>query len=236
MAFPTTSWSLLAQATLHGDAAQAEALADFYRRYRGPVVDFIHRRQGNRLQGEDLAQDFFLHLMQGSALQRANRLRGKFRSFLLGALLRFLAREHTRNAAAKRGGGEVPIALDDPEDRNEAEPAVPAEVARAFDREWAHDLLARSWAEVEAAWIARGAATELATLRYFLPGAAETPTYETAAAQLGWTLARLKTEVFRLRGQFRERVRAEIALTVETPAEVEAELAHLHTVLADSSA
>jgi RNA polymerase sigma-70 factor (ECF subfamily) len=239
MPFPTTRWSLLAQATMHGDFAQAEALAEFYRRYRVPVVHYIERRQGSRAQAEDLAQEFFLHLMEGSALQRADRARGKFRSFLLGALLRFLARDHRRNQAGKRGGGEAPVPLDEAggaDGEGEAEPAVPADVARAFDREWAQDLLARAWAEVEAAWVARGAATELATLRNFLPGAAEPPTYEAAAAQLGWTLARLKTEVFRLRGQFRDQVRAEIALTVETPAEVEAELAHLHAVLADPGA
>lgn len=236
MAFPTTRWSLLAQATMHGGPAQKEALAEFYRRYRGPVVDYIHRRQGDRARAEDLAQDFFLHLIEASMLQRAERLRGKFRSFLLGALLRFLAREHTRNATAKRGGGEAPVSLDGAgSEDNEAEPTVPAEVARAFDREWANDLIARAWIEVEAAWAARGAAAELAELRDFLPGAAQTPTYEVAASHLGWTLARLKTEVFRLRGQFREQVRAEIALTVETPAEVEAELAHLHAVLADSN-
>jgi RNA polymerase sigma-70 factor (ECF subfamily) len=154
----------------------------------------------------------------------------------VGARGRFRARVPAPNAAAKRGGGEPPAAPDGVGEGNEAEPAVPAEVARAFDREWANDLLARAWAEVEAAWVARGAAVELATLRKFLPGATETPTYEEAAAGLGWTLARLKTEVFRLRGQFRDQVRAEIALTVETPQEVDAELAHLHAVLADARA
>ncbi|MBL9200837.1 MAG: sigma-70 family RNA polymerase sigma factor [Opitutaceae bacterium] len=237
MPFPTTRWSLLAHASLHGDSVQREALAEFYRRYRVPVVDFIQRRQGNRAQAEDLAQEFFVHLMEDSTLGRADRARGKFRSFLLGALLRFLARDHRRKQTDKRGGGESPVSLDAAAGgEGEAEPAVPAEVARAFDREWAQDLLVRAWAEVDAAWVARGAATELATLKSFLPGATETPTYEAAAARLGWTLARLKTEIFRLRGQFRDHVRAEIALTVETPAEIEAELAHLHTVLANPDA
>lgn len=237
MSFPSTRWSLLARASLHGDSIQREALAEFYRRYRAPVVEFIQRRQGNRAQAEDLAQEFFVHLMEDSTLTRADRARGKFRSFLLGALLRFLAREHRRNRADKRGGGEAPVSLDAAgADDGETEPAVPGDVARAFDREWAQDLLVRAWAEVEGAWVARGAATELATLRSFLPGAAVTPTYEAAAAQLGWALARVKTEIFRLRGQFRDQVRAEIALTVETPAEIEAELAHLHAVLADPGA
>lgn len=237
MAFPTTRWSLLARASLHGDSGQRAALGEFYRRYRAPVVEFIQRRQGNRAQAEDLAQEFFVHLMEDSTLGRADRARGKFRSFLLGALLRFLARDHRRRGADKRGGGEAPMSFDEAgAGGGEAEPAVTADVARAFDREWAQELLVRAWAEVDAAWVARGAATELAMLKSFLPGATATPTYEAAAAELGWTLARMKTEVFRLRGQFRDQVRAEITLTVETPAEVDAELAHLHAVLADPGA
>jgi len=69
-----------------------------------------------------------------------------------------------------------------------------------------------------------------------LPGAADTPPYEAVANGLGWTLARLKTEVFRLRSQFRERIRAEVALTVDAPHEIDAEMAHLHLVLADPAA
>ncbi len=233
MAFPPTRWSLLAKATIHGDAAQAEALAEFYRRYREPVVSFIRQQGTAAAQAEDLAQEFFLHLIKSSTLQRADPLRGRFRSFLLGALTRFLARTRSRNEAVKRGSGAIPVSLDDPGSGTN-EPAVPAEVARAFDREWARELLIRVRRELEAGW--RGGAAELAMLLRFLPGAVDTPPYEAAAAGLDWPLARLKTEVFRLRSQFRERVRAEIALTVDAPHEIEAEMAHLHLVLSDPSA
>ncbi len=233
MAFPTTRWSLLAQATIHGDAAQTEALAEFYRRYREPVVSFIRQQDTAGAQAEDLAQEFFLHLIQSSTLQRADPLRGRFRSFLLGTLTRFLARTRSRNEAVKRGSGAIPLSLDDPA-LGTNEPAVPADVARAFDREWARELLIRVRHDLEADW--KGEAAALAMLLRFLPGAVDTPTYEAAAAGLGWPLARLKTEVFRLRSQFRERVRSEIALTVEAPHEIEAEMAHLHLVLSDPSA
>ena len=138
-----------------------------------------------------------------------------------------------RNEAAKRGSGAIPLSLDDPASGTD-EPAVPADVARAFDREWARELLIRVRHDLEADW--KGEAAALAMLLRFLPGAVDTPTYEAAAAGLGWPLARLKTEVFRLRSQFRERVRAEIALTVDAPHEIEAEMAHLHLVLSDPSA
>ncbi len=234
MAFPTTRWSLLAQATMHGGPAQQEALAEFYRRYRAPVVVFIARRTADRSQAEDLAQEFFLHLMESSALQRADHQRGRFRSFLLGALLRFLARDHTRKAAAKRGGGAVSVSLDALTPGVD-EPAIPADVAQAFDGVWARELLARVRADIEGTWRVTRPAGELKVLVNFLPGAAHTPTYDEAAAALGWTVARLKTEVFRLRKQFRDGVRAEVMLTVDAPHEVEAELIHLHHVLAAMS-
>jgi RNA polymerase sigma-70 factor (ECF subfamily) len=79
MAFPTTRWSLLAQATIHGGAAEGEALAEFYRRYREPVVSFIRRQTADPMQAEDLAQEFFIHLVQHSTLQRADPLRGRAR-------------------------------------------------------------------------------------------------------------------------------------------------------------
>lgn len=72
MAFPTTRWSLLAQATIHGDAMQREALAEFYRRYREPVVSYLRRHQPEA-RADDLSQEFFLHLIENSTLQRAGR-------------------------------------------------------------------------------------------------------------------------------------------------------------------
>ena len=232
MAFPTTRWSLLAQATIHGDAAQVEALAEFYRRYREPVVNFIHGQTMDHARAQDLAQEFFIHLAEHSTLQRADPMRGRFRSFLLGALTRFLARDRVRSGAVKRGGGEVPLSFDALQPGG-GEPGVPADVAQAFDREWARDLIVRVRRELAADW--KGAAHERVMLLRFLPGAVDTPDYETAAAGLDWKLARLKTEVFRVRQQFRERVRAEIALTVDAPHEIEQEMTHLHLVLADAA-
>lgn len=230
MAFPTTRWSLLAQATLGGDTAANAALAEFYQRYRAPVVGFIARQPGQRAEAEDLAQEFFLHLLEGSALRRADPQRGRFRSFLLGALVRFLARDRARTAAKKRGAGLAAVPLDAGTASPDL-PAVPADVSLTFDREWARGLIERARREVEAAWAAQGAAREFSVLQDFLPGAVATPPYEAAANRLDWPLARLKTEVFRLRRQFREQVRAEVGLTVDAPHEIEAEMTHLHAVL-----
>ena len=235
MAFPTTRWSLLAQATIHGDAAQGEAVGQFYRHYRGPVLSFIRQQTPDQAHAEDLMQEFFIHLINESTLQRATPRRGRFRSFLLGALTRFLSRVRVRDAAEKRGGGKMPLSLDDPT-RGIDEPVVPTSMAMAFDREWARDLLQRARKDLDTEWRARGEAEVLAVLLRFLPGAVNTPSYEEAAEALGWPQARLKTEVFRVRKQFRELVRLEVAITVDEPHEIDTEMAHLHLVLSDPSA
>lgn len=233
MAFPTTHWSLLARATAHGGATEREAWAEFFRRYRALVVAFVARARPGRNDAEDVAQNFFLALTEDSLLRRADRARGRFRSFLIGALIRHLAREDERAAAAKRGGGAARTTWDDLP--NGEEPAVAPEVLRFFDREWALALLGRVRAETEAKLVARhGRGAE--TLMRFLPGAATTPSYDEAAGVLGWTLAKLKTEVFRVRSDFRAAVRAEVALTVDAPEEVEAELDCLHRALAGDAA
>jgi len=232
MPFPTTRWSLLAQASIHGDAVQTEAWAEFYRRYQGPVIAFIRRQGRTQVQAEDLAQEFFIYVIENATLQRADPLRGRFRSFLLKLLVRYLSRDRVKGVAVKRGGGLEPLPLDA---QLEDELAVPAAVAHSFDRTWAWELLALTKQEQALRWVARDRAADLAKLEGFLPGSSVAPTYEEAAQALGWTLARLKTEVFRLRQEFREILRAEVALTVDEPGEVDAELRHLHTVLADPS-
>src|SRR5262245_21736444 len=112
MEFPTTQWSLLAQVSLRGDSTGREALAEFFRRYREPIRTFIERRGTSSAEAEDLTQEFFVHVMEKTTLRRADATRGRFRSFLLGALVRFLAHARDRHAAQKRGSGAPLVPLD----------------------------------------------------------------------------------------------------------------------------
>ena len=112
MYFPTTQWTLLAQASLNGETAARQALEDLCRRYWSPLYHFIRARGFGETEAEDLTQEFILHLIEHSTLQRVDRLRGRFRSFLCGALVRFLADDRDRRQAQKRGSGAVHISLD----------------------------------------------------------------------------------------------------------------------------
>jgi len=227
--FPTTHWSLLAQATLTGETAGRQALEELCRRYWSPLHRFIRARGHTQSEAEDLTQEFLLHLLEHSTLKKADRLRGRFRSFLLGALSRFLGDEHDRKQAQKRGGGAAHVSLDDsPEVAGATGPG-----AVFFDREWALVVLENALRTVQDEWEAGHGEKRFAVLRRFLPGSLEPPSYEEAAAQLGLGLPALKSELHRLRQRFKAVVRQEIAATVSAPHEIDEEMDHLQQVLMD---
>jgi DNA-directed RNA polymerase specialized sigma24 family protein len=230
MYFPTTQWSLLAQASASGQTAARQALEELCARYWSPLNRFIRARGYASAEAEDLTQEFLLHVLEHSMLQRVDPLRGKFRSFLLGALVRFLADEYDRRRAQKRGGGAVPVSLDEPGPKNLAtvEPG-----ALLFDREWAMALLEHALMALEQEFSAAAKRQPFEVLRRFLPGSLETPSYETAAQQLGLSLPALKSEVHRLRARFNLLVRQEVGATVSAPHDIDEEMEYLHQVLMD---
>ena len=105
MYFPTTQWTLLARASVNGETAAQEALELLCRRYWTPLYRFIRARGYTEPEAQDLTQEFLLHVLEHSTLKSADRLRGRFRSFLCGALVRFLSDQYDRRRALKRGGG-----------------------------------------------------------------------------------------------------------------------------------
>ena len=109
----TTQWGLVTTASVEGAAGGRAALEALYRIYCYPIYAFIRRRGYGRQDAQDLTQDFFLHLLEKGTLGRADRHRGRFRSFLLGALDHFLAHAAERARARKRGGDCQFVYLDD---------------------------------------------------------------------------------------------------------------------------
>lgn len=231
MAFPTTRWTLLAHATLHGDEAGRDALARMCEGYRRPVEMFLASRGYSAHETEDLAQEFFLRWLKSRAWKRADRLRGKFRTFMLGALNHLLAHEAEKKATMKRGGGQAVLSLD--EDIFDVELPVEAETSggESFDRGWAVALVNCALAALRAEFVKREKAREFEVLRQFLPGCMCPPSLEEAAAGLGTNVNALKAALHRLRERFRELLRTEVAKTVSAPHEVEEELQYLRSLL-----
>ncbi|MBL9186863.1 MAG: sigma-70 family RNA polymerase sigma factor [Opitutaceae bacterium] len=239
MQFPTTRWDELAHATLHGDDAARRALDEFCRRYWTPVNAFIRRKGYAEAEADDLTQDFFLNFIATRSWRRADPVRGRFRTFLLGALAHRLAKAYLHQTRLKRGGDSPPISLEQAaagEWDGTALPAVPPAETAHFDREWAMRVLAAALAETRADYVAKGKEQLYEKLKVFLTLRHTPPSYETTAGELGLALGAVKTEIHRLRQALRAALRAEISRTVSAPHEIEEELRHLRNVLATPEA
>ncbi len=229
LTFPTTQWTQLAEASLHGGESARAALDALCRQYWQPVFLAFRSRQMDEMQAEDATQGFFLHTMKTSLFRRADPLRGKFRSFLCGALRRYVITHYERDTQRRQrhGAEEVPLTEADLQQLAHA-----AADERVFDREWALTTLEAALQRLRVDYeIARGPAA-FAVIKQFLPSAQmEVPDFETAAAQLHLTAGALRVEVHRVRRQFRELLRREVARTVSAPHEIEEELQHIKQVL-----
>ena len=236
--FPETRWSQLAAASLNGSEAGRAALEDFCRRYRGPVGGFLRWRGLDADEVEDLTQDFFLHFLRSESWKRADRLRGSFRSFLLGAVVHHIDKTRRRQMAQKRGGGAIAVALNEGGEPEEdgvltESPSPDPAGAMHFDRAWAVAVLTAALERVAAIYSTAGKQPLYLALKPFLPGAGLPQPQEAVAAAFGLSVGAVKSEVFRLRQTFRDALRAEVATTVSAPHELEAELRHLQSVLLD---
>src|SRR6266568_7055222 len=157
VAFATTHWSIVLAAG-RGDSPQAsEALAQLCRAYWYPLYAYVRRKGYSAPDAQDLTQAFFARLLARNYLSVADRNKGKFRSFLLGSLEHFLAREWTRAHAQKRGGGQPLFSFDevDAENRYRLEPAHDLTASNIFDRRWATTLLEQAMARLREDYEAR---------------------------------------------------------------------------------
>jgi len=225
--FPTTHWSVVLAA---GDSAEgssaASALESLCRSYWQPVYAFSRRMGAGAEDARDLTQAFFAELLSGRSLKRADPARGRFRSYLLGALKHFLADEHDRALARKRGGGIefVPIDAVLAESRYGLEAAVQDAPDAAYDRAWALAVLDRALARLREEFTLSGRAALFDGLKAFLIGDRGDVTFAQAADRLRITEGAAKMTVTRMRQRFRALVRQELAQTVVTSAELEQEL------------
>ncbi|HEY5893813.1 MAG TPA: hypothetical protein VIT91_11330 [Chthoniobacterales bacterium] len=227
--FQQTHWSVLALAARsHSPAAEA-ALNEICLIYWQPIFRFIRSHGFPAAEAEDVTQMFWMHLIASGSLRRVERDRGRFRSYLLGALKHFLSDYRDRRDAAKRGGGMKPVCLDDPERGSLCanEPMEEAIGDAHFDREWAIAVVDRAVAELRSQWVQRGRGQLFEALAKYLVGDDSAEYYDATAARLGISLAAVKTHIHRLRKEYREFIRREVGRTVTDADAVEAELRYL---------
>jgi DNA-directed RNA polymerase specialized sigma24 family protein len=232
-AFPDTRWTMILQAGREDDPAADEALAQLCRAYWYPIYAFVRRQGYPTEESRDLTQGFFAHLLEKRRFAVADRERGRFRSFLLKSLQRFLADSADRDRAAKRGGGvaTVPLELEGAETKLARDFRDDETPERLFEREWAMELIARVAADLRGAFDREGRSGQFDRLKQFLPGYGAETSYANAAREMGASEGALKVAVHRLRSRYRDLFHAEIARLVADPKDCEAEIQYILNAL-----
>jgi RNA polymerase sigma-70 factor (ECF subfamily) len=176
-------------------------------------------------------------LLEQKYIRLADPRRGRFRSFLLSSLKNFLINEWTKANREKRGGGRPVVSLDEQmaESRFDAEPATGQPPDSLFDRGWAATLLDRALAALRAEFEQAGKLAVFERLKAYVLGQKDALPYAEMARELGMTEGATRVAVHRLSKRFGELLRAEVAQTVSTPAEVNEELRYLVSVLRDAA-
>lgn len=227
--FSATPWTDVGLVQHGVSGASRAALERLCGLYWYPVYAHIRRSGHGPHDAEDLTQEFFSLLIEKNYLDAADRRRGRFRSFLLVAVNRFLVNAYRREQTLKRGGGQVILSIDQPA----AEGWLAAEADgglspdQSFDRRWAQTVLEHTQARLRADYAERGKAELFDALKEFAGEETEHRDYTDAAARLGSTPGAVAVAVHRLRQRYRELLLAEIQSTVANPEHAEAELRHL---------
>ena len=216
-----------------GSPNAPQAMAELCRTYWYPLYAYVRRRGHSAHDAEDLTQEFFARLLEKEYLEGITREGGKFRSFLLTAVQRFLANQWERAQAQKRGGGETIVSIDEAigESRYQIEPADNATPEQLFERRWALALIDQVFRRLQDEYHGSGKSNLFDRLQVFLSGDKRLIPYAEVGAGLEMSEGAVKVAVHRLRKRYGELLREEIAHTVSSPDEVNEELRHLLAAL-----
>jgi RNA polymerase sigma factor (sigma-70 family) len=230
--FLTTRWSVVLNSQNGSHSAQ-EALTVLCNRYWHPLYAYVRARGYSPHDAQDLTQAFFERWLEKGGIGPVDPARGRFRSYLLGAMQHFLAKVWHKEQALKRGGGSSQVSIDAEEGENwllqygnsKESPEV------LYDRQWALRLLQGVHDGLRQEMEQEGKSLLFRHLQETLSGRRPQGGYAEVAAALGLSEGAVKVAAHRLRERFRDRLRAEVAQTVSSTSEAEEELRTLIRIL-----
>jgi RNA polymerase sigma-70 factor (ECF subfamily) len=231
--FHTTRWTLVRHATGHSAAGQ-QALSELCAAYYEPIVAFLCRSGRDADTARELAHEFFERVLEKPNLYGAEPGRGRFRSYLLGALKHHLSHRREFAARQKRGGDAETIPLDAATDSSPGvdpgdEQTLPPD--REFDRQWALHTLRRATEALEMEWREAGKAAEFSALQPFIGNEPAPGALASLAAARDESPATLRKTVSRMRHRFRQHVKAQLAPTLAERADLDDEMRALLAAL-----
>jgi DNA-directed RNA polymerase specialized sigma24 family protein len=200
-AFADTLWTTVLRAKDDG-----AALGRLVSRTWKPLYFYVRRKGRDVEQAKDLTQSFFAHLMESRLLDKVERGRGRFRSYLISALEHFLANEYRTAHAEKRGGAVSTLGLDFSDAEREFEPSLAETPEALYLRAWAAAMLKESLQALR-----EELGPQFDAVRRHLSAEGERPSYRASAAALGMSefdfTNFLRKARLRLRSLVLERVR-----------------------------
>ena len=222
-------WSAVVEAREADTPHALQALERLACAYWRPLYIFRRQRGSDHETATEDVQGFFAHLLGRDFLRYVQPREGRFRTFLLASFTRWLDDQRDRAHAAKRGGGQSLIPLDEFDSMSglaQMEQIAPEE---AFDRRWAREVFDAALNRLASAWAER--AELFAALRASLTGGADGEEYASIGARLGMNEGAVKKAAFDLRAKFAAIIRDEIRRTVRDEAAVDEELRYLIRLL-----
>lgn len=225
-AFPDTQWTLILDAASTQTADGRSALDQLCRRYWNPLHSYALSRGYSPADADDITQSFFARLLENKTHARAERERGRFRTFLLNAMQNFIANDKRDAARQKRGGGAEHDTID-----IHTESITTAQTPETiFEQKWAQAVIAAAISELENEHRAKGRADRFDVMRPLLSVRHDGDT-AALAESLNVSVANFRKLLQGFRQRFGDLVREEIRRLVRDPAEVDDELAYLMRAL-----
>lgn len=231
--FVTTCWTEVLLAREQDAPGARDALEHLCRLYWYPIYAHVRQSVNDPHDAEDLTQEFFRLLIEKNYLGAVDRQRGKFRSFLLVAVKRFLINMHKHDTRLKRGGGHKLVSLDLElaENRYHAELATGLSPEQIFERRWAQTILDQAVVELRQEYASNGKQQLFDALSGFLTDESRFGDYAEVAKRLGMTASTVAVTVHRLRQRYRQLLRESVRPTVADAGEIESEVKHLVAAL-----
>jgi DNA-directed RNA polymerase specialized sigma24 family protein len=234
--FVTTRWNLIhAKQTLSEDSGHA-ASAELCQIYWRPILAFILRQGYSLPDAQDLTQDFFIDIFDGKLLRSADPNRGRFRSLLLKSLKNFLTDRRVGSRRCKRGGRTqfVPWSdqLDDVSDYTMLASGLatyPDETL--FDVRWAATVAKQALHRLQEECESKGHRRFFEVLRDYLVVDRSEVSYRHLSVLLGVAEGSVKRLIHRFRARYRALIRDEVAKTVKSPDDIDAEVRYLCSLL-----
>ncbi|QDV42816.1 RNA polymerase sigma factor [Stieleria neptunia] len=227
--FKSTQWSVILRVAESGDEAAAEALDQMCRTYWYPLYAYVRRRGLTPDDALDVTQGFFAQLLASSGIRDVHPEKGRFRAFLLASIKNYLRNHWRQQQTQRRGGGTRTISIQDEEfeKRYQGRLAIEDDPERQFERDWVEELLNRVLSGLRHDYQVAGREELYRVLYPFLTADEKRLPLASLAEQLGLSLSATKMSIHRIRKEYAERVRHEVAATLDNPDDVEGELSKM---------